>query len=225
MTSTGQHYLAQHADLTALAATLTGAETATAVPALPGWTVHDVCSHLTGVCADVLDGRIGDPHDTDWTARQVDARRDRPLDEVLAEWTRRAPDLAELMDTPIGRPAVFCVFDLFHHTHDVRGALDRPGGRDGDTAAFVAATMAKLHRKPWQARGLPAIVLSTPSGSWQLGDGEPAAALHTTDFELSRLLIGRRSRAQMLAAPWTGDPEPILDHLPTFGPPAEDLIE
>jgi hypothetical protein len=69
------------------------------------------------------------------------------------------------------------------------------------------------------------VALSTPSGSWQLGDGEPVAALHTSDFELARLLIGRRSRAQMLAQPWTGDPAPVVDHLPTFGPPDDDLLE
>jgi len=31
--------------------------------------------------------------------------------------------------------------------------------------------------------------------------------------------------AQMLAAGWSGDPEPIVDLLPTFGPPVTDLTE
>ena len=51
------------------------------------------------------------------------------------------------------------------------------------------------------------------------------AALATSDFELARILIGRRSRAQMLAAGWTGDPEPVVDLLPVFGPPVTDLTE
>jgi hypothetical protein len=41
------------------------------------------------------------------------------------------------------------------------------------------------------------------------------------------MLIGRRSRAQMLAMDWEGDGEPelLVDHLHVFGPPEKDLIE
>ncbi len=222
---TSHHYRTLRAELTALAADLTAEDLTTPVPALPGWTVHDTYAHLAGVCADILDGRLAEPKDAAWTGGQVDARRHTPTADILTEWNERAPQLEALMDDPIGRGTVFCVFDVFHHTHDIRGALNRPAGRDSEQAAFVAATMAKLHRKPWAAAGRPPIVLATTSGSWQLGTGEPVATLTTTDFELSRLLIGRRSTTQMLAAGWTGDPSPVLGHLPAFGPPTEDLVE
>ena len=224
-TTASHHYRALRADLTALAAGLGPAELATPVPALPGWTVHDTLSHLAGVCADVLDGHVGQAQEPAATAAQVAARAAVPTEDVLAEWNDRAPRLEAFMDDPAGRAAIFCVFDVFHHLHDIRGALRLAGGRTGEHAEFIAATMTKLHRKPWAAAGRPPIRLSTDTGSWQLGEGEPVAALHTSDFELSRILIGRRSTAQMLAAGWSGDPAPVVGFMPAFGPPAEDLIE
>jgi hypothetical protein len=37
--------------------------------------------------------------------------------------------------------------------------------------------------------------------------------------------MGRRSRAQLLAMDWSGDPAPVLDHLAVFGPAAQDVME
>src|SRR5579862_3678396 len=56
-----------------------------AVPALPGWSVKDAYAHLTGVCADVLDGNMDGGGTPAWTARQVAARAERPLVAVCAE--------------------------------------------------------------------------------------------------------------------------------------------
>lgn len=144
-----------------------------------------------------------------------------------AEWSANAPTVQTILDDPAYRSLVLALFDVFHHGHDIRGALGRPGERDTPQAAFVTTVMAKRKRRAWTAAGHPPIQLSTGSGSWRFGaeDAEPIAALATSDFELSRILIGRRSRAQMLAAGWSGDPEPIVDLLPAFGPPVTDLTE
>jgi hypothetical protein len=56
------------------------------------------------------------------------------------------------------------------------------------------------------------------------GDG-PELGLTTRRFEALRWRMGRRSRAQMAAFDWSGDPAPVLDHLAIFGPAASDLIE
>jgi len=49
--------------------------------------------------------------------------------------------------------------------------------------------------------------------------------LETTPFELMRLLGSRRSRAQILAAPWHGDVEPFLPALAHMPLPDRDVIE
>ncbi len=41
-----------------------------------------------------------------------------------------------------------------------------------------------------------------------LGEGDPAATVTADRFELVRMFGGRRSRAQILAASWSGDPTP-----------------
>jgi hypothetical protein len=54
--------------------------------------------------------------------------------------------------------------------------------------------------------------------------GEPLR-LSTTRFEVFRWRLGRRSRDQMAAMAWSGDPAPVLDHLAVFGPAACDVDE
>ncbi|MFD0633983.1 hypothetical protein ACFQ9X_22915 [Catenulispora yoronensis] len=87
--------------------------------------------------------------------------------------------------------------------------------------------MTKFKGIEWAQVGHPVIELATASGSWHLGaeDAEPVASLETSDFELARMIVGRRSRAQMLAAGWVGDAEGVVDLLPVFGPPEGDLSE
>src|SRR5437763_12958509 len=76
---------------------------ATPVPTCPGWTVQDVVAHLTGVCADVLAGNVADVATDPWTDAQVKARRDRSIDEVLAEWADVAPQVAAFAESFPGR--------------------------------------------------------------------------------------------------------------------------
>ena len=227
MTTTGEHYRIIRTDLTGLAATLSPEQAAAPVPALPGWSVHDTYAHLAGVCADIVGGSVGDPHDEAWTAGHVAARKELPLAEICRRWTEDSERAEVLLDRPELRRAVFAVFDVFHHGHDIRGALGLAAARDTPQTTFVAGLMTKFRGLEWSRAGHPPIDLSTPSGAWRLGapDAEPVASLATTDFELSRIIVGRRSRRQMLAAGWTGDPEPIVDHLPSFGPPVTDLTE
>ena len=60
--------LVERLDADALAAT---------VPACPDWAVRDLLSHMVGLGADVLAGDEPDDHNSAWTQRQVEARRDR----------------------------------------------------------------------------------------------------------------------------------------------------
>jgi hypothetical protein len=56
-------------------------------------------------------------------------------------------------------------------------------------------------------------------------EGEPVLELITTWYEAFRWRMGRRSRGQLAALDWSGDPEPVLDHLVVFGPATVDIIE
>ncbi|MBS2538164.1 maleylpyruvate isomerase family mycothiol-dependent enzyme [Catenulispora sp. NF23] len=227
MTTAGVHYRVIRSQLTELAEGLTAEQAGTAVPALPGWSVKDTYAHLAGISYNFVTGAMAYPDDPAWTAEHVAARRNRSLAEICAEWTANSATAEAVLDDPAGRRTVFAVFDAFHHGHDIRGALGRREARDTPETAFVATLMTKFKRGGWAQGGHPPVQLACAAGSWRLGpaDGEPVAALTTSDFELSRIIVGRRSRAQMLAAGWSGDPEPIVDLLPVFGPPVTDLTE
>lgn len=203
-----------------LAMTLGPSDAELPVPSCPGWTVKDVFAHLTGICADVLAGRLDGVATDPWTAAQVSARSDASLPEVISEWREGAADFDALLtdETP---PQL--IVDLWTHEQDIRGAVGVPGGRESAAVPFVVSRLAGGLGNGWD-RGVIAIV--GDSGSWLLGSGgDPVATLRASDFELGRALMGRRSRAQYLALGWQGDGEPFVDHLHAFPLADYDLLE
>ena len=129
-----------------LARTMDDEQPALPVPALPGWTVKDAYAHLTGLCADVLDGNMAGAGDPAWTRRQVAERSVSDLAEICAEWGERGPELEVWIE---GRedPPMFVAYDVWSHEQDVMGAL----GLRGERGARARGGLGSLHR-----RGCPA---------------------------------------------------------------------
>jgi uncharacterized protein (TIGR03083 family) len=221
----GDHYAETRARLLELGASLSDDDAATRLLTCPEWTVKDAFAHVTGVCADVLDGNVEGAATDPWTARQVAERADRALPEILDEWTRRGPDLDALLRQIGGIDGVKRIpIDQWTHEQDVRGTLGCPGGKDAPVVAWAVETMVPGFGDGWAEAGrAPARVVAT-TGEWMLGDGEPVATLRASDFELARILVGRRSRTQALAS-WEGDGEPFVDHLVAFSFSATDVLE
>lgn len=189
----------------------------TPVPACPGWSAHDVVSHLAGIAADVTSGRLRGQPDDEWTAGQVAARRDIPIESVLAEWAAQRPALLDHIRAKARwRP----VIDVLSHYHDLCGALGEPGDRDDAAMHDVTDLMAT-------GLDLPVPVeIGTGRRSFRGGpDGGEPLVWRTTDFEFFRVRLGRRSRAQILAMDWSGDPSPVIGALCAFGPAVADVVE
>jgi uncharacterized protein (TIGR03083 family) len=205
----------------ALVTGLSADRAATTVPACPDWTVRDLLSHMVGLGADVVAGDEPDDHHAAWTARQVEARRDRDVDALVAEWQGLAEPLRAWMAEHGTRP----LGDVTIHEQDLRGALGVPGGQDTPAMAamrerFVQRFAARLDP------GLPAIALVGDGWSWTSGEGEPAVEVRAPDVDLARALVARRSAAQLRAWTVRGDVEPYLDAFATLGPlPDRDLTE
>jgi uncharacterized protein (TIGR03083 family) len=204
-----------------LARALSAGQEQLPVPACPGWSVKDVYAHLAGVADDALAGRLEGRGTDPWTARQVAARRDRGLGDVCEEWTRTGP----MLDGRVGpgTPPQLIV-DLCTHEQDIRGALERPGGRRAPQVRFSLEVLVGAFDRGWDAAH-PAVTVVADSGRWALGAGAPVATLTASDFELFRAFMGRRSRRQFLALGWTGDGAPFVDDLHAFTLPSEDLVE
>lgn len=219
-----EHYRATRQRLTELAATLTDDDAATSVPACPGWTVKDVYAHLAGVCADSVAGNLEGVASDPWTARQVEARRDRSLVEVVAEWNDVAPALESFLATGKGFTVTMALVDVWTHEQDVRGALGRPGGRDVELVPFLLDGSIAAFASSWDAKGLPPVRVIGSTREWDLGAGAAAATLRASDFELLRIFLGRRSRAQVLSQ-WEGDGRPFVEALCFFRPAEDDIVE
>ncbi len=187
------------------------------VPACPGWRVRDVVAHLTAVGEDVLEGRLTGPPSDEQTAAQVARFADRPLSEVLSRWRELTPQFGEAIDAFAVWPAVL---DVATHEHDIRGAVGAPGARDVDVVRLGADRLLTWMRPPVPLR------VEVGDEAYDLGpEGEATIVLRTGRFEALRWRMGRRSRAQLAALDWSGDPAPVLDHLVVFGPSPADIAE
>jgi uncharacterized protein (TIGR03083 family) len=189
------------------------------VPACPGWKVRDVVAHLAGVAEDVVTGNTAGAPGSDWTAAQIRRGAGRPVAELLEQWDEHAAVVEAKLAANPNRWST--PLDVATHEQDVRGAVDRPGARDNATIRALTGGLVG-----WLDVAAPLLVRIGDGDEVRVGpeDGEPVV-LSTTRFEAFRWRLGRRSRRQLAAMDWSGDPEPFLDHLYVFGPSPTDIAE
>jgi len=210
--------------VTALVVSLGWAELDARVPACPAWTVRDVVAHLVASPEDVVAGRLADIPTDDFTASQVARFAAVPISERLTRWADTAPQFEHIVSTFQVWPAVI---DVASHEQDIRGAIGRPGARDCASIRTCTGMLLSRLDVPVPVR------IVTEDGEYLVGHdaGYPELpssrelTLATSRFEAFRWRMGRRSRSQLAALAWSGDPGPVLDHLAFFGPASSDIIE
>jgi uncharacterized protein (TIGR03083 family) len=217
-------YTACLTSLVDLAGTLTDEQVDAPLAATPPWTVLDGYRHLTGVCADVLDGTMRGGPTPEWTAAQIAERADRSLSEVVAEWAERGPNLEAQIEA--GGPAMgFCVLDVWTHGIDITAAVGQPGDRDDPLLPGLIDLTLGAFGPFYTGAGGPALRVVIDGQERHLGEGDPQVTLTTTSYELMRIIFGRRSEAQIAAAEWTGDSASAQAALHLFDPPPSDLTD
>jgi uncharacterized protein (TIGR03083 family) len=189
----------------------------TAVPACPIWTVRDVVAHVTAVAEDWVSGSLTGPPTDEQTAAQVSRFRGQRPAEILAAWAAAAAQLDQLAEASGLTPPLG---DITSHEHDIRGALGRPGARDCAAVWHSSDQLLTILQTP-----VP-MGVTVEHAQYRSGPAGPIEIrLRTTRFEALRWRTGRRSRTQMVAMDWSGDPSAVLDHLYLFGPAAVDVVE
>jgi len=216
-------YCASRTRLIELAGELTPEQADTVVPACPDWTVADVYRHVTGIPADVLDGNLEGRGSPAWTAAQVARRAGDDLATVCAEWAARGPDFESLMATS-GLTNVRAAIDVNAHEKDILGALGRRGDRDdpalGTLLEVVLVMLSSVEDFPVTTR------VDVGRHHQTLGQGQPELTLRTSPYEFLRMVMGRRSAAQMAAADWSGpDPQRVFAALSRFPLPTTDIVD
>ena len=197
----------------------------TPAPSCPGWTVHDVCSHLVGIIADIQAGRMEGVGSDEWTLAQVTARRDRPIAEVIDEWDAIAPAFeAQVAGWP-GTVAAQLVADCSMHELDVRNAVGDTGARDTDGVRTAISHYSNGLAERIAAAGLGPIALHAGDEIVVIGDDEPVISVAATWFEISRALSGRRSTDQIKAYGWDRDADAYVALFGAHGNRQEALVE
>ena len=183
----------------------------TKVPASPEWTPKDVVSHLAGVCADILAGRLDGVGTEPWTAVQVEERRSRTVDEVVGEWEDVGAQVEGLVPSFPEWAANQMVFDVLSHEHDVADALGLPppDGQQAEGPALDFAVNAFVARA--ESLHAPALTVVSGGRKWSAQGEGPEATLTAAPMDLMRSLTGRRTAEEIRALDWGGaDPTPWL---------------
>ena len=205
------------------------------VPAAPQWRVRDVLAHVVGLAADLNAQRFpaaDDPGGAAWGAAQVAARRDLPIDQLLAEWAREAPTFVDGLRLFGYEEGSHFVADLHAHHQDVRGALGL--ARDDDPLAVAVSLdhyLGYLHRMLCDAAwgvlavhaGAEVRVLGTEAGAQR-------AQVAGDAFDVLRAFSARRSAAQIRRLRWRGDADALVALLEAgysggYSIPRGDVIE
>jgi uncharacterized protein (TIGR03083 family) len=218
MTDIGQQYGSCRERIAALAADLTDEQASMPVPACPGWSVHDVLAHLVGSVSDVLAARMDGIGSPEWTAAQVDARREASTAEILAEWGSSAAQFEEAMRAVGGTMAALGVADAWQHEQDILGALGRPPSNDPVVEHTAIEGFAPMVGGSWAGAGVAPLRLVAGDHRVMSGEGDPGATVTGTPYELARALAGRRTEAQLRALTWNGDADPYVATLAAMGP-------
>ena len=212
MTEVADHYRTARLRITELVLSLDDDELARAVPACPGWTVHDVVSHITGVADDALNGRMDGVATDPWTAAQVARGRDVPTVDLLDRWTEQA-SVFEAFPLP---PQA--VIDLTTHEQDIRGAVDQPGARDTDEVQFAFELVAQR-----AVEVVPGLRVEAEGVAY--GPEDATSTLRGDRYDLYRAMMGRRSSSQLRALDWGGEPPATIEAVAVFGPAPVDVVE
>jgi uncharacterized protein (TIGR03083 family) len=202
--------------LTELLAGLDSAALAMPVPACPGWAVRDVAAHLTAVAEDAVAGRLAGIPAPEFTADQVIRLAGADVAEMLSRWADAAGTFEPVLDAFEVWPAVI---DVASHEQDIRSAVGHPGARD--CLAIRACTPWLL---TWLRPSVPLLVV-TEDAEYMTGGEQAELIVSTSRFEAFRWRMGRRSKAQLAAMTWSGDPSAVLGELTVFGPTAQDVVE
>jgi uncharacterized protein (TIGR03083 family) len=236
MVDVGAAYAEVQQRLADLVSGLSSDELATRTVSCPAWTVQDVFAHHVGVLADIHADNLkelGDPtrllaqwrdpqvaldRDT-MTARQVEERRGRSVDELLDEWERAATVLSDgpLPGDPTGMLPFVAVNDVVVHEGDIREALGLEAAPEVAATAIALASYGATFDRRLRELQLPAGAFAYAGNTRLFGDGEPEATVAADRTTLVRMLASRLPPDAIRDLDWTGPAGPFLAAIPEYG--------
>jgi uncharacterized protein (TIGR03083 family) len=192
------------------------------VPACPAWDVHDVIAHMSGVQELLTAGQRPTGDTQEWIDEIVAARRDVAISDLLERWAACAPGTSAMID---GGVAVLIV-DVVSHEHDIRNAVGMPGAREAPEVPASVQVMLTAISGLIDEAGLGALAVDTGTDRWTSHNIPIGCTLEADPWEALRIILSRRTDAEMRAGPSTGDIEPYIRLLDARSPlPRQSLGE
>ena len=225
VTGFGDVYADGRQRVSELALSLSEDELSSSVPACPAWSVKDLIAHLCGITADMLTGNVAEVGEEQWTAAQIEARRDKGIAEIVEEWASNCAQVEPALDLVHPKAAALTIGDLVTHEHDARGAVARPGGRDSAGMEIALDGYVRTLGRRIKDSDLPPLRVRAGEREWVAGAGEPTESVEGDPFELLRALTGRRTKDEVRGLRWSGNPEPYLGVFSMYAWPASSLQE
>ncbi len=205
-------YRAVRDRMCAIALDLDAGGLATPVPSCPEWTVHDLLAHNVAIPAAIAVGDLPAGDQQAWLDGLLAARRGQPVAELAAEWA----GLDEVIGGVLSATAVL-LDDLATHEHDLRAAVGRPDHTALEADLVLPAALEAISAGLVE-RGLGAVVVEAPEGTWSSHDAEPGWTIRASAWEAFRTVGSRRTAEELLAVPGTGGGaayvETVDAHLP-----------
>ncbi|MEI6742468.1 MAG: maleylpyruvate isomerase N-terminal domain-containing protein [bacterium] len=209
---------------------LSAKETLVQIQSCPDWNIHDLLSHVTGLCVAISQGDAPPADTQNWVDQQVISRRGLSSTEITAQWQGSLNDFSAIATSDM-RLAMPLTYDLLVHEFDLHHALQNPPVLTDNEALLLAMNVAALilHGDISKAE-VGSLLLVANDYEWQCGLGDVIATLDLSAatnpiFELVRLTGSRRSQSQLFAYPWQGDFERILPLLSHMELPLHDIVE
>jgi uncharacterized protein (TIGR03083 family) len=221
----GAAYGAARKRISDLALEVSDEDLARTVPACPAWSVKDLVAHLTGIATDMMRGNVGAAGSEEWTAAQIEARRDNTIDEIVREWEESGAQVEGALPHIHPAAAGGTVGDIITHEQDMRGALGRPGARDTDGVEIATDTYVRWLGRRIRETGLPTIEVHAGDRILRAGKEEPVGSVSAEAYELLRGLTGRRTKKEIEGFEWSVEPDPYIDIFSSYGYPPEPLNE
>ncbi|MEM8923408.1 MAG: maleylpyruvate isomerase family mycothiol-dependent enzyme [Actinomycetota bacterium] len=213
--------------LLALGATLTDGGSVITT-ACPDWSVKDVFAHLAGISTDIINGNTEGAATEAWADGHVADRRERGLDDVLAEWAESGAAVSEVMES-MGEVFPFQLFvDQYTHEWDIRAAIGPDAAARPDLATYEEYfdTFVDAIGTDGERRGLDRLELDVDGRRLIVGTGADVGTLPLSLFEFSRLTMGRRSTTQIAALPWPmADIDGHVDVIVRWSVNAVDVVD
>jgi len=182
------------------------------IPSCPEWSSMDLLRHVCAVAEDWVQGRLKAYGTEEWTRTGVERLSGMTLEGIAQVWAVAIGEMASLSEEPgMGDPARFALGDATVHEADLRAVLAPGSFVPQETLTVATKGSFAMWRQHLQANNAPGLLIELRGGPVLSVGNDPKIVLRISEYELFRMLNGRRSVSQIQEYDWSASPDSYLE--------------